>query len=119
MNYLIAFLNNFSQVFLIENRFLGLAILISLILVKPRIGLFSAFGNALSLAFSLIFNLDETTTQAGILGFNSVLIGIACALFLPKNELTVLVTIIACLAAVLLQTLAMNYFIFRHPLRFD
>ncbi|OGZ35832.1 MAG: hypothetical protein A3A94_01605 [Candidatus Portnoybacteria bacterium RIFCSPLOWO2_01_FULL_43_11] len=49
-NYLIAFLKNFSQVFLVENKIFGLLILVSLFIIQPRIGIFSekspAFANA-------------------------------------------------------------------------
>lgn len=109
MNYLIAFLNSFSQVFLVENKFFGLVILIALIAAKPRFGIFSALAAALSLIFASLIGVEKSLINAGIIGFNSVLIGIVVAMFLQKNELAILITAIAVIAAVLLQLLALKY----------
>jgi urea transporter len=109
MNYLIAFLNSFSQVLLIENKFFGLLIFVSLFLVKPRVGIFSTIATILSLIFSSLVGVEKSLINAGIMGFNSVLIGIVCALFISKNELAILITIIAVIVAILLQLLFLKY----------
>ncbi|MFH1423968.1 MAG: urea transporter [Candidatus Nealsonbacteria bacterium] len=109
INYLFAFLNSFSQVFLIENKFLGIAILLFILLANLRLGIFSVLGAVTSIIFALLIGIEKSIIYAGIIGFNSVLIGIVSAMFLPKNEWAILVTIIASILAVLLQFLAMKY----------
>lgn len=109
MNYLIAFLNSFSQVFLLENKFFGLLIFISILLIKPRVGIFSAIATILSLIFSYLVGVEKSLINAGIIGFNSVLIGIVCALFIQKNDLAILMTIIAVIIAILLQLLFLKH----------
>ena len=109
MNYLIAFLNSFSQVFLLENKFFGLLIFTSIFIIKPRIGIFSGLATIFSLIFSSLVGVEKSLINAGIIGFNSVLIGIVCAILIPKNELAILITIIAVIIAVLLQLLFLKY----------
>jgi len=110
-SYIIAFLKNFSQVFLIENKFFGLLILISLFVIQPRIGIFATLGSAVSLIFALLIGVEKSLVYAGIIGFNSVLIGIVCAVFLQKNEVAIPITIIASVCAVLIQIIALKYHI--------
>jgi urea transporter len=109
MNYILAFLNSFSQVFLVENKFFGLLILISLFVIQPRIGIFATLGSAVSLIFALLIGVEKSLIYAGLIGFNSVLIGVACAILLPKNEMAALITIIASIGAVLFQLIALKY----------
>jgi urea transporter len=109
MNYLIAFLNSFSQVFLIENKFFGLLIFTSLFIIKPRIGIFAGIATILSLIFSSLIGVEKSLINAGIIGFNSVLIGIVCSILIPKNELAILITITAVIVAILLQLLFLKY----------
>jgi urea transporter len=109
MNYLIAFLKSFSQAFLIENKFFGLLIFASLLIIKPRIGIFSGLATILSLIFSSLIGVEKSLINTGIIGFNSVLIGIVCAILIPKNELAILITITAVIVAVLLQLLFLKY----------
>ena len=108
MNYIISFLNSFSQVFLVENKFFGLLIAISLIAVKPRFGLFSVLAAVISLIFSSLIGVEKSLINAGMVGFNAVLIGIVCAMFLQKNEIAILITIIATIVAVLIQIMALR-----------
>ena len=106
INYLSAFLNSFSQVFLIENKFLGIAILLFIFLANPRLGIFSILGASTSIIFALLIGVEKSIIYTGIIGFNSVLIGIVSAMFIPKNEWTILVTIVASILAVLIQLIA-------------
>ena len=102
-NYLVSFLNSFSQVFLVENKFFGLLIIVSLLLVQPRAGFFSILGGIVSIIFGLLIGIDKSIIQTGVIGFNSVLIGAASAMLLPKNEVAIAVTIFASILAVLFQ----------------
>ena len=102
-NYLVSFLNSFSQVFLVENKFFGLLIIVSLLLVQPRAGIFSILGGIVSIIFGLLIGIDKSIIQTGVIGFNSVLIGAASAMLLPKNEVAIAVTIFASILAVLFQ----------------
>ena len=109
MIYLIAFLNSFSQVFLIENKFFGLLIATSIIIIKPRLGIFSVFATVCSLIFASLIGVEKSLVNSGIIGFNSVLIGIVCALFIQDNKLAIITTVLAIVLAVLIQILALKY----------
>lgn len=109
MNYLNAFLNSFSQVFLIENRIFGLLIFASITAIQPRMGLYSIIGVMTSFLMSSLLGIENSTFNAGIMGFNSVLIGVVVAVLIQRMDLAIFVTIIACAAAILVQVLAMKY----------
>lgn len=109
MIYLIAFLNSFSQVFLIENKFFGLLIATSIIILKPRLGIFSVFATCISLIFASLIGVEKSLINTGVIGFNSVLIGIVCALFIQDNKLALVATILAVIVAVLIQILGLKY----------
>ena len=109
MNYLNAFLNSFSQVFLIENRIFGLLIFASLTVIQPRMGIYAAIGVATSFLMASFLGIENSTFQAGIMGFNSVLIGVAAAVLIQKMDLAILATIVFSVAAILVQFLAMKH----------
>lgn len=118
MIYLNALLNSFSQVFLIENKFFGLLIALSIIFIKPRLGIFSILATCLSLIFALLLKVEKSLIYTGLIGFNSVLIGIVCAIFIPDNKLAVLATILGVMLAVLIQLLGLKYNILLFTLPF-
>lgn len=109
MNYLNAFLNSFSQVFLIENRVFGLLIFASLSIIQPRMGIYSIIGVATSFLMSSLLGIENSVFSAGIMGFNSVLIGVVATVLIPKMDLAILATVIFCVAAILVQFLAMKH----------
>ena len=109
MNYLNAFLNSFSQVFLIENRIFGLLIFASITAIQPRMGLYSVIGVATSFLMSSLLGIENSVFNAGIMGFNSVLIGVVAAVLIPKMDLAILATIVFCLVAILIQFLTMKH----------
>jgi urea transporter len=110
MNYILSFLNSFSQVFLIENKFFGLLILIAITIIQPRLGLLSALGVLVGILFAKLIGQDASLINAGVFGFNAALIGIVCGMFLTKNSPAILITAIACVIAVLFQVAAQKYF---------
>lgn len=71
-------------------------------------GIFSILGAVISIIFSLLVGAEKTIIFAGIIGFNSVLIGIVSAMFISKNEVAILVTIAASILAVLIQVIALK-----------
>lgn len=109
MNYLNAFFNSFSQVFLIENRIFGLLIFASIAIIQPRMGLYSVIGVVTSFLMSSLLGIENSIFNAGIMGFNSVLIGVVAAVLIPKMDLAILVTVIFSVAAILVQFLAMKH----------
>ena len=109
MNYFNAFLNSFCQVFLIENRIFGLLIFASITMIQPRMGLYSVIGVATSFLVSSLFGIENATFNAGIMGFNAVLIGVVAAVLIPKIDLAILATIVFSIAAILVQVLAKKY----------
>jgi urea transporter len=109
MNYLNAFLNSFSQVFLIENQIFGLLIFASIIAIQPRMGLYSIVGVATSFLMSSLLGIENSIVNAGIMGFNSVLIGVVAAVLVQRMDLAIFVTIVACIAAILVQHAALKH----------
>ena len=63
----------------------GLLIIVSLLLVQPRVGIFSILGGIVSIIFGLLIGIDKSIIQTGVIGFNSVLIGAAFGKFLRPD----------------------------------
>ena len=110
MTYILSFLNSFSQVFLYQNKYFGLLIFLSLLIIQPRLGIFSALAVIFSVFFASVIGVDALLIHEGIIGFNPVLIGIVCALFLPKNETALIAIIVFCIIFMLFQLACLKYF---------
>ncbi len=109
MNYISAILNSFSQVFLVENRIFGILILGFLAIGQPRMGIFSLVGVAMSLVLAPILGIKNPTIEAGIMGFNAVLVGVVAAYLFQRNDFALAATLVAVPLAVLIQFVAMKY----------
>lgn len=109
MNYLNAFLNSFSQVFLVENRVFGLLIFASLSIIQPRMGIYSIIGIATSFLVSSLLGIENSVMSAGIMGFNSVLIGVVAAVLVSRADLAIFFTVVFTALAILLQFAAMKH----------
>jgi len=109
ITYLYSFLNSFSQVFLYQNKYFGLLIFLSLLIIQPRLGIFSAIAVIFSLFFASIIGVDVSLIHNGIIGFNPVLIGIVCALFLSKNETAFIATIVFSALFMFFQLASLRY----------
>ncbi|WLV25009.1 urea transporter [Aciduricibacillus chroicocephali] len=78
----IASLKNISQVILIENPFSGLLILAGIFISSWQLGTIAAIASLLATATAYFLKADSALTQHGLLGFNSILTGMALYLFM-------------------------------------
>lgn len=109
MYYLNAFLNSFSQVFLIESRLFGILIFSYLAIGQTRMGIFSVIGVIISFALAPLIGIKAPNIEAGIMGFNAVLIGVVAAYLFQRNDLALFATLLAVPVAILIQFVAMKY----------
>lgn len=109
MVYITTFLNSFSQVFLIENPFFGFLIIFGMLIAQPRLASLSSLGVISGVIFAKLVGTENTLIQAGIMGFNASLVGIACGVLIQKNEIAITVTVIGSILALLVQFIAMKY----------
>ena len=86
-----SFLKNISQVVLLENVWTGLLILIALWIGDWKVGLAAMLGSAISLVTAPWFGYTKEEIQAGLSGFNSVLVAIALTIFMVMTWQTVMV----------------------------
>lgn len=94
-----SFLKNISQVVLLENVWTGLLILIALWIGDWKVGLAAMVGSAISLVTAPWFGYTKEEIQAGLAGFNSVLVAIALTIFMIMTWQTVMVCLIATIIA--------------------
>jgi len=81
-----SFLHSFSQVMLQENMITGLLFLVSIGLSSSTMLLGSILATVSALVVAKFCKFDLTAVQAGLYGFNAVLIGIAVFYFLPVSS---------------------------------
>ncbi|UXU55309.1 urea transporter [Staphylococcus agnetis] len=94
-----SFLKNISQVVLLENVWTGLLILIALWIGDWKVGLAAMLGSAISLLTAPLFGYTKEEIQAGLSGFNSVLVAIALTIYMVMTWQTVMVCLIATMIA--------------------
>jgi urea transporter len=75
-------LKGISQVMLIENALSGFIILISITIFSFSLGIITFLSALIATIIGKIGGVDEQTINQGLLGYNSVLTGIALTLFL-------------------------------------
>ncbi|MDR4887825.1 urea transporter [Fredinandcohnia sp. QZ13] len=80
--FLTAALKGISQVMLIENALSGIIILIAITLFSYSLGIIALLSALIATMMGKIGGVEEETTNQGLLGYNSVLTGIALTLFL-------------------------------------
>ncbi|MDR5603839.1 urea transporter [Staphylococcus coagulans] len=103
------FFKNISQVVLLENSWTGLIILIALWIGNWKIGLAAMVGSLLSLLTARFFNYTEAEIQAGLAGFNPVLIAIDLTLFLVWSWQNVMIILICILLAMPIAQAIKNF----------
>ena len=103
------FFKNISQVVLLENTWTGLIILIALWIGNWKIGFAAMVGSLLSLLTARFFNYTESEIQAGLAGFNPVLIAIDLTLFLVWSWQNVMIILICILLAMPIAQAIKNF----------
>lgn len=108
-------LRGIGQVVLQNNPFSGLFILIGLFVASWAVGIVALVGVAVSTLTAVLLNVDKDLINAGLLGFNGVLVGIAISIYgstssypvgdLPIWELWVFIILGAAFSAVVAMAL--------------
>ncbi|MFS0820335.1 urea transporter [Bacillus sp. 1P02SD] len=81
-SFLMAALKSISQVMLIENALSGFIILIAITIFSYTLGIITILSALIANIMGRIGGVEEQTINQGLLGYNSVLTGIALTLFL-------------------------------------
>ena len=82
ITFIAASLKGISQVILIENAITGLLILIAITIESYYLGIIALLSAIIGTLVGKFGGADEQTINQGLLGYNSVLTGMALALFL-------------------------------------
>ena len=109
MLYLETFFNSFGQVFLIRSPFFGFFIFAGMLIVQPRLLTFSALGAIIGIFFAKMIGVENSIIQAGLMGFNAALVGVACGVLIQKNEYVIIAVLLGSALTVLIQLLSMKY----------
>ncbi|MFC4801329.1 urea transporter [Neobacillus sp. GCM10023253] len=106
--FLRASLKGISQVILIENSITGLLILIAIAISSIYLGVIALLSAMIGTFTAMLGGADKESIDQGLLGYNSVLTGMALALFLQGPYMWTVALAGAVVAAVL--TAAMMHF---------
>ena len=102
---LLASLKGVSQVVLIENAITGLLILIAITIESYYLGIIALLSAIIGTFIGRFGGAEEQSINKGLMGYNSVLTGIALALFLSGPYMWIIALIGSALAAVFTATL--------------
>ncbi|AZU64229.1 urea transporter [Neobacillus mesonae] len=107
-SFLSTSLKGISQVILIENVITGLLILIAIMISSVYLGVIALLSAMIGTLVGKFGGADENAIRQGLLGYNSVLTGMALALFLNGSYMWIIALIGAAAAAIF--TAAMMHF---------
>jgi urea transporter len=100
-----ASLKGISQVILIENVITGLLILIAITISSYYLGVIALLSAILGTLVGKLGGADENSINQGLLGYNSVLTGMALALFLSGPYMWIVALVGAVIAAIFTATM--------------
>ncbi|ANZ19598.1 urea transporter [Streptomyces noursei ATCC 11455] len=95
-----------AQVDLLPSALTGLVFSIALFAAGWRYGVYGLTGAAVGTGTARLLGVDRGRVAAGLEGFNSCLVGVACAVFLHADHLSTLLIAVAASAAVTVVTAA-------------
>ena len=103
--FLAASLKGISQVILIENAITGLIILIAISISSYYLGMITLLSSIIGTLVGKLGGADKKSIDQGLFGYNSVLTGIALALFLNGSYMWIVALIGAAIAAIFTATM--------------
>lgn len=109
--FISATLKGISQVILIENAITGLLILIAITISSYYLGIIALLSSIIGTLVGKLGGADENSINQGLLGYNSVLTGMALGLFLSGPYMWIVALVGSALAAIF--TAAMMHFMKR------
>ena len=104
MTFITASLKGISQVILIENAITGLLILIAITIESYYLGIIALLSAIIGTLIGKFGGADEQTINQGLLGYNSVLTGMALALFLSGPYMWIIALVGSAIAAIFTAT---------------
>ncbi|OCA84533.1 urea transporter [Bacillus sp. FJAT-27225] len=104
-SFLTASLKGISQVMLIENALSGLIMLLAITTFSYSLGIIAFISGLIGTLIGKIGGVDEQTINQGLFGYNSVLTGMALAIFLTGPNRWIIALVGAGIAAVLTAAL--------------
>ncbi|ABX41069.1 urea transporter [Lachnoclostridium phytofermentans] len=107
-NLITASLKGISQVILVENTLSGLIILIAITFSDYKLGIIALISSMIGALTGHITGVNKNTINQGLLGYNSVLIGLALSIFFMGYNRWWIALLGAFFVAIL--TAAMNHF---------
>lgn len=102
MNFIPIIFKGFGQVLFQENILFGFLLAIGLGLASPITLLLSFLGNITGSLMAILFNVKKGFIEAGLYGFNGVLIGAMVSFYIKQFPIAILVTFVASLVAAIL-----------------
>ncbi|MGG3799155.1 urea transporter [Metabacillus fastidiosus] len=102
---ILATLRGISQVILIKNAFSGFIILLAITVSSYYLGLIALLSSFIGTVIAKIGGADEGKIKQGLFGYNSVLTGIALALFLSGPYQWIIALVGAGIAAIVTATI--------------
>ena len=103
--FITASLKGISQVILIENAITGLLILIAITISSYYLGIIALLSAIIGTLVGKFGGADEKSINQGLLGYNSVLTGMALALFLSGPYMWIVALVGAAIAAIFTATM--------------
>ncbi len=85
-DFLVVSLKGISQVILIENAIVGLIILVTITIANCPLGILALISSIIGTWIGAAGGSDQTMVDKGLYGYNSVLTGLALALFLDGSQ---------------------------------
>jgi urea transporter len=104
-SFVSASLKGISQVILIENAITGLLILIAITIESYYLGIIALLSAIIGTLVGKFGGADEQTINQGLLGYNSVLTGMALALFLSGPYMWIVALVGSAVAAIFTATM--------------
>lgn len=95
MNFVLAIIRGFSQVFFQENIILGIFIILGILFASPTALILAVVGNISSYFISNLIGVQKNLIEIGVYGFNGVLIGTMISFYIKDFPIALIVTIIA------------------------
>ena len=108
-SFFVASLKGISQVILIENAITGLLILIAITVSSYYLGIIALLSAFIGTVVGKFGGADEHSINQGLLGYNSVLTGMALALFLSGPYMWVVALVGSAVAAIFTATIMHIY----------
>lgn len=105
VNLVFTIVKGFPQIFFQENLILGLLLIAALAIFSPIGLLLAVVGNVTGILVGTLLGAKKSVIDAGLFGFNGVLIGTMVSFYIKQFPMALVVTVLACAAAAVIYYL--------------